>query len=280
MSTGVTHALEGPPSGWSSRTAPRQAPAATAASACPWSVHCASSSFCWIACLIPASPVFHSSSARHTAAAFLSSSASLASARRFFVTALLTARSVCQTARCPRISSSRSSANSICAVYGTPPPSRYWARAIRPRSAFSTAICFRSRPSSSSNRFAFVFCATAARRPASYRCVATAASSNNRATWALVPASSDAPRAPPPSLSAAVGRATRTAEAHSSTTTNSGCRREKRMSAIVARSSATVLFESYSWGTQCPGRSKGAGPNRNLTAACSARRLVGGAGPY
>lgn len=71
----------------------------TEASAWPWSTDRASSSFAWMVRFISASSPLRCSSACHSAWAFASSAASLASARRLLLTALLTARSACHTAR-------------------------------------------------------------------------------------------------------------------------------------------------------------------------------------
>ncbi|CAM5632010.1 hypothetical protein SGLAM104S_09585 [Streptomyces glaucescens] len=86
-------------SGWSSRTAPRQLPAAAETSASPCSRVRASSSLRAMDAFIAASSALRSSSACQAASAFASSVASRASARRPLAIALFTARSACERTR-------------------------------------------------------------------------------------------------------------------------------------------------------------------------------------
>jgi len=81
VSTGATHEAVPGLGGWSRRTAPRQEPAATEASACPCNRPRASSSFRWMPRFRSASSAFRFSSARHADAALASSAASRTSAR-------------------------------------------------------------------------------------------------------------------------------------------------------------------------------------------------------
>lgn len=93
VSTGATHGAVTRVGGWSRRTAPRQLPAATEASACPCNWPRASSSRRWMPCFRSASSAFRFSSVRHADADFASSDASRTSALWLRPIAFPTARS-------------------------------------------------------------------------------------------------------------------------------------------------------------------------------------------
>ncbi|MEY9487581.1 hypothetical protein RKD26_003375 [Streptomyces calvus] len=99
VSTGATQSTLYRVRGWSSRTAPRQAPDATEASAWPWSFHRAVSSLRSMPCFRAASSTFRRSSRFQAAAALASSRASRASARSLRPMAWSSATSACHTAR-------------------------------------------------------------------------------------------------------------------------------------------------------------------------------------